>query len=118
MALIEDRRIMASRVPSTTPPAIDSAVTCSVKARPWKISTCQVRAMTSKSKFSYMVLPGTPTDVTRHCDPALNTVHRQHDDAVDCQVDHRGGGKGLKHLEAEFLHRARPSGQLHQPDRS
>ena len=39
----DDSRIMASRVPSTRPPAMASTVTCRVNASPSKISTCHER---------------------------------------------------------------------------
>src|SRR3569832_2504656 len=70
--------------------------------------------MTSKSKLLNMVL--FPRDVAGDRDVALEEAHCGHDDGVDEEIEKSSGGEGLEHLEREFLHRARLSGQFEQAD--
>src|SRR3954462_3960166 len=51
-----------------------------------------------------------------HAHPACQRAHRQYDDEVGEQVQHGRRGERLEHAEAEFLHGARPPGELEQAD--
>src|SRR5450631_2676911 len=105
-----DSRIMAISVPKIRPPSVARPVSVRVNVMPSKNRYPSERRMTSKSKLANMIalLPG---NVAGNRQAALKQTHRDDDDDIDQQIQHRRRGKGFEHLKGKFLHRPRLAGQ-------
>src|SRR3954464_3458049 len=115
-SLKPDNRISASKVPNTSPPTAESAVSVRVKVMPSRNRYGSERRMTSKSKLLNIRRPSLPGNVAGNGHLAFEKSHADHDDDVDEEIQHRCGRKGLEHLKRKLLHGARLTGQLDQAD--
>src|ERR1700676_1291427 len=92
-----DNRISAISVPKIRPPSAPSPVSVRVNVMPSKNRYPSERRMTSKSKLANMIalLPG---NVAGDRQAALQPAHRDDDDDIDQEIQHRRRGKGFEHL--------------------
>src|SRR3979409_1062717 len=111
-----DNRISAIRVPNTSPPTAESAVSVSVNVIPSRNRYPSDRLITSKSKLLNIRSLSLPGNVAGNGDPTFEKAHSGHDDDVDEQIQYRRGREGFEHLERKFLHRAGFAGQFDQSD--
>src|SRR3954452_8318432 len=110
-----DNRISAIKVPKTSPPTAESAVSVSVNVMPSINRYPSERRMTSKSKV-LNIRSSLPGNVAGNRDPAFEQAHGGHDDDVDEEIQYRCRREGFEHLKRKLLHGAGFAGQLDQSD--
>src|SRR4029079_16170531 len=107
---------IASNVPMTIPPVVAIKVSMMVNRIPSRNRYGSERMMTSQSKLAKIVVSSmgrrrrAQTDEAGHRDARCEPAHAGDHDNVDDDVDQRGAGEGLEHLEGKLRHRTRRRG--------